>query len=70
MLSNALHYFPIDMTVPQFLPRRPGFRSCPTSYGMCGEHSGSGAGILREVRFPLPVLITPTAPHSLSIFRG
>jgi hypothetical protein len=31
--------------------------------------SGAGAGFLRVLRFPLPILIPPTAPHS-SIIRG
>jgi hypothetical protein len=43
---------------------RPQVRSC----GICGRRSGSGAGFLRVLRFPLPVLIPPTAPHS-SIIR-
>jgi hypothetical protein len=41
-------------------------RSC----GICGEHSGTGAGFLRVLRFPLPI-IPLTAPHSSSVFvRG
>jgi hypothetical protein len=35
-------------------------RSC----GICGGQSGTGAGFLRVLRFPLPILIPPTAPHS------
>jgi hypothetical protein len=41
-------------------------RSC----GICGELSGAGAGFLRVLRFPLPILIPPTAPHWSSIVRG
>jgi hypothetical protein len=42
-------------------------RSC----GVCGRQSGAGAGILRVLRFPLPILIPPTAPHSSSsLIRG
>jgi hypothetical protein len=41
-------------------------RSC----GICGGQSRTGAGFLRVVRFPLPILIPPTAPHSSSIIRG
>jgi hypothetical protein len=42
-------------------------RSC----GICGGHSGTGAGFLRVNRFPLPILIPLTAPHSSSsIIRG
>jgi hypothetical protein len=51
-----------------FPPWRPGFetRSC----GICGGQSSIGAGSLRVLRCPLPILIPPTAPHSSSIIRG
>jgi hypothetical protein len=32
------------------------------SCGICGGQSGTGAGFLRVLRFPLPILIPPTAP--------
>jgi hypothetical protein len=35
-------------------------------WSCCGQ-SGTGAGFLRVLRFPLPVLIPPTPPHSSSI---
>jgi hypothetical protein len=38
-------------------------RSC----GICGEQSGIGAGFHPVLRFPLPVLIPLTAPHSVII---
>jgi hypothetical protein len=41
-------------------------RSC----GICGGQSGTGAGFLAVLRFPLPILIPPSAPHSSSIIRG
>jgi hypothetical protein len=41
-------------------------RSC----GICGRQSGTGAGFLRVLRFPLPILIPQTDPHSSSIIRG
>jgi hypothetical protein len=37
---------------------------------ICGGQSGTGAGFLRVLRFPLPVSIPPTAPHSSYIIRG
>jgi hypothetical protein len=37
---------------------------------ICGGQSGTGAGFLRVVRFPLPILIPPNAPHSSSIIQG
>jgi hypothetical protein len=41
------------------------------SCAICGGQSGTGAGFLRVLRFPLPIPIPPTAPHSSSsIIRG
>jgi hypothetical protein len=40
-----------------------------TTCGICGRQSGTGAGFLRVLRFPLPI-IPPTASHSLSIIRA
>jgi hypothetical protein len=37
-------------------------RSC----GICGGQSGTEAGFLRVLRFPLQILIPPAAPHSTS----
>jgi hypothetical protein len=34
--------------------------------GIGGEQSGTGTGFLRVLRFPLPILIPPTAQHSPS----
>jgi hypothetical protein len=36
------------------------------SRGICGGQSGTRVGFLRVLRFPLPILIPPTAPHSSS----
>jgi hypothetical protein len=41
---------------------RAQFRSC----GICGGQSGTGADFLLVLRFPLPIFISPTAPHSSS----
>jgi hypothetical protein len=35
-----------------------------TSCRICGGQSGTGAGFMRLLRFPLPILIPPTAPQS------
>jgi hypothetical protein len=37
--------------------------------GVCGWQSNIGASFLRVLRFPLPILIPLTAPHSSSIIR-
>jgi hypothetical protein len=42
-------------------------RSQVSSCGICGDQCGTGAGFLRILRFPLPVLIPPTAPYSVFI---
>jgi hypothetical protein len=39
--------------------------------GICGGQSCTGSGFLRVLRFPLPIIIPPTAPYSSSsIIRG
>jgi hypothetical protein len=45
-------------------------RAQVSSCGICGGQSGAGAGFLLILRFPLPILIPPTDPHSSSIIRG
>jgi hypothetical protein len=57
----------VSRRLPTAAPQvRAQVRSC----GISGRQSGTGAGFLRVLRFPLPNLIPPTAPHSPSIIRG
>jgi hypothetical protein len=43
--------------------------TCIKSRGICGGQSGTGAHFRRVLRFPLQILIPPTAPHSSAIIR-
>jgi hypothetical protein len=51
--------------VTGFPSRRHGFQSQAGSCGICGGQSGDAASFLRVLRFPLPILVAPTAPHLL-----
>jgi hypothetical protein len=50
----------------QAVPVKSQVRSCE----ICGGQKGTGVGFLRILRFPLPILIPPTAPHSLIILSS
>jgi hypothetical protein len=57
----------IEQEVSRRLPTSVAWvRAQVTSCGICGGQSGTRAGFLRVLRFPLPILIPPTSPHSLS----
>jgi hypothetical protein len=60
--SRAMPY--LRRLVVGFPPRRTVFE--PRSCGICGGQISTRAGFLRVVRFPLPILIPPTTPHSSS----
>jgi hypothetical protein len=65
----------LDRDISQAVSRRlataaAGFRSQVRPCGVCGGQRGTRAGFLRVLRFPLPNLMPPTAPHSSSIIRG
>jgi hypothetical protein len=75
------HSFNLDLTlergraIAQAVSRRlhtadARVRAQVRSYGIYGGQSGTGAGFLRLRRFPLPIVIPPTGPHSSSIIRG
>jgi hypothetical protein len=57
----------VSRQVPTAATRvRARVRSC----GIFGGQSDTEAGFLRVLRFPPPILIPSTTPHSSSIIRG
>jgi hypothetical protein len=61
------HWWPCHSRLPNAAARvRAQVRSC----GICGGQSGTGGRYFRVLRFPLPILIPPTAPHSSSSSSG
>jgi hypothetical protein len=67
--SNRLSYGPTGIYLMSSAVAR--FRAQVRSCGICDGQSGTGAGFLRVLRFPLPILIPPTASDSSSsVIRG
>jgi hypothetical protein len=61
-------YYKYDRAIAHAVSRRlpiaaARVRSQVNLSGICGGQSGNGASFLRVHRFPLPILIPPTAPH-------
>jgi hypothetical protein len=57
----------IAQAVNRWLPNAEGrVRAQVRPCGTCGGQSGIGAGFLRVLLFPMPILIPPTAPYSSS----
>jgi hypothetical protein len=52
----------ISGEVTDIPPRRPG--SMPGHVEFMSDKVALGVGFLRAIRFPLPILIQSTAPHS------
>jgi hypothetical protein len=66
-LRIAVPYF--KRLVASFPPRLPRFEPRSSNVTFVVDKSGTGAGFLRVLRFPLPIRI-PTAPHTSSIIWG
>jgi hypothetical protein len=74
MVYNTQNYW-VGCTTAQTVSRRlptaaARVRAQERSCGICGGQSSAGLDFLRVLRFPLPILIQPTAPRSSSIIRG
>jgi hypothetical protein len=61
-LSNYMASYPRGLATAQVVSRR-----LSTPAGICGGQGGTGAGFLKALRFPLPILILPTAARSLIV---
>jgi hypothetical protein len=71
MLKQMVHIVTTGRAVAQVLSRRlltavTRVRSKLRSSGMCGGRRGNGAGFFQVPCFPLPILISPAAPHASS----
>jgi hypothetical protein len=75
---ESIQMFPTNLrvgrTIAQAVSRRlptaaARVRAQLKSYGICGGQSGTEAGFLQVLWFPLPMFIPSTAPLSSSIFR-
>jgi hypothetical protein len=53
----------VDQAVSRWLPTAVALVRVRAACGVCGGQSGIGAGFLRVLRFPLP-LIPPNSPSS------
>jgi hypothetical protein len=55
----------IKSTRPRLLTAEARLRSQVKSRGVCGGQSGARIGFVQLFRFPLPIIIPPTAPSTL-----
>jgi hypothetical protein len=70
IIRSAVMYEIIALAVCCRLPTAaPQIRAQVRSCGIYARQNGTGAGFLRVFRFPLTILVLPTASHSSSIIR-
>jgi hypothetical protein len=60
----------VAQAVSRWLPTAAARVRVRPACGVCGEQSGNGAGFLRVLRFPLPIIIPPISPSSQSPGAG
>jgi hypothetical protein len=54
----------ITQAVSRWLPTTAAQVRVRAACGVCGGQNGTGAGFLRVLRFPLPIIIPPISPLS------
>jgi hypothetical protein len=54
----------VTQAVSRWLPTAAARVRIQAACGVCGGQSGTGAGFLRVLRFPLPIIIPPISPSS------
>jgi hypothetical protein len=69
-VRSTLGHAVVELVSRRFPTTAARVRARVRSCGISDGQSGTGAGFLRVLRFPLPILIPPTATHSSSIIRG
>jgi hypothetical protein len=54
----------VAQAVSSWLPTAAARVRARAACGVCGGQNGTGAGFLRVLRFPLPIIIPPISPSS------
>jgi hypothetical protein len=68
--NNQVKGRAIAQAVRYWLPTAAARVRVRAACGVCSGQSGTGAGFLRVLRFPLPIIIPPISPSSKSPGAG